>query len=77
MTLAFLLSNAIFVTVVFYLQKMNEDAGRNFSIQLPCGEGENVEPIGIAFTFVFGIMLVLFYNNYSYFKKASSLLAYH
>ncbi|XP_052237923.1 chitin synthase chs-2-like [Dreissena polymorpha] len=60
--LFFLLVNALFVTIVFSLQQVNADSGGNISIQLPCaegGRGESIEPISIAFTAVFGVLLAI------------------
>jgi len=59
--LFFLLSNALFVTVVFILQQINSQEGSNLSIKLFCAtdkKGESVEPISVSFTLVFGLLLV-------------------
>jgi hypothetical protein len=70
--LAFLLMNALFVTIVYTLTEVNKSEG-SLSIALPCGdtgsssggksEGNtgqgHIEPISFAFTAVFGIMLLI------------------
>ncbi|KAL4217246.1 Chitin synthase 2 [Mactra antiquata] len=60
--LFFLLMNALFVTIVFSLQQVNSDTDGSISIKLPCASdnyGESIEPISMAFTAVFGILLVI------------------
>ncbi|KAH3754146.1 chitin synthase chs-2-like [Dreissena polymorpha] len=60
--LFFLLVNALFVTIVFSLQQVNADSGGNISIQLTCAAGSrgaSIEPISIAFTAVFGVLLAI------------------
>ena len=62
--LFFLLVNALFVTIVFSLQQVNSESG-SVSIELPCAEGgygESIEPISMAFTAVFGVLLVSWMN---------------
>ena len=59
--LFFLLVNALFVVIVFSLQQVNADSGGSISIELPCADGnfgEAIEPISMAFTAVFGLLLV-------------------
>ncbi|KAL3854141.1 hypothetical protein ACJMK2_013419, partial [Sinanodonta woodiana] len=60
--LFFILINTLFITIVFSLQIINESSG-SLSIKLPCSgpqsEGESIEPISLAFTAVFGILLVI------------------
>lgn len=61
MCLFFLLVNALFVVIVFSLQQVNADSGGSISIELPCADGnfgEAIEPISMAFTAVFGLLLV-------------------
>ncbi|WAR10037.1 CHS2-like protein [Mya arenaria] len=60
--LFFLLVNALFVTIVFSLQQVNSDSGGSIAIELPCADGakgEAIEPISIAFTAVFGVLLLI------------------
>nr|XP_034301297.1 chitin synthase chs-2 isoform X1 [Crassostrea gigas] len=63
--LAFLLMNALFVTIVFVLTEVNASFNHALSIKLPCTVSEGppgrgyIEPISIAFTAIFGIMLFL------------------
>lgn len=69
--LAFLLINALFVTIVYTLTEVNKSDG-SLSIPLPCGTGNDksdantgntgqgkIEPISFAFTGVFGLMLLI------------------
>ncbi|VDI58932.1 chitin synthase [Mytilus galloprovincialis] len=69
--LAFLLINALFVTIVYTLTEVNKSDG-SLSIPLPCGGGNDksdsntkntgqgkIEPISFAFTAVFGLMLFI------------------
>ncbi|KAL4217427.1 Chitin synthase 2 [Mactra antiquata] len=65
--LIFILINSLFVIVVFSLQKVVEDGG-SLSFALPCADGEasedikkgqQIEPISVAFTVVFGILLLV------------------
>ena len=59
--LFFLLINALFVTIVFTLQQVSATSS-TMSIDLPCADGnygEAIEPISIAFTLVFGILLLI------------------
>ena len=59
--LFFLLINALFVTIVFTLQQVSATSS-TLSIDLPCAEGnygESIEPISIAFTLIFGILLLI------------------
>jgi chitin synthase len=63
--LAFLLMNALFVTIVYVLTEVNASTQQTLSIKLPCtvsggrpGRGY-IEPISFAFTAIFGIMLLL------------------
>lgn len=63
--LAFLLMNALFVTIVYVLTEVNASTSQSLSIPLPCtvaggrpGQGY-IEPISFAFTAIFGIMLLL------------------
>ncbi|XP_060063085.1 chitin synthase chs-2-like [Ylistrum balloti] len=64
--LAFLLVNALFVTIVFVLTIVNDTGGNSLSVPLPCKpEGSSsdkdnqafVEPISFTFTVVFGLLL--------------------
>lgn len=63
--LAFLLMNALFVTIVYVLTEVNASFNHALSIKLPCTVAEGppgrgyIEPISIAFTAIFGIMLFL------------------
>ncbi|XP_076458865.1 chitin synthase chs-2-like [Babylonia areolata] len=62
-SLAFLLANTLFVVLISSLQIISENT-TNLSIKIPCGRnnsftGEKIEPISVAFTLVFGIMLTL------------------
>lgn len=62
--LAFLLMNALFVTIVYTLTEVNKQEHGTLSVKIPCetnsdsgyGQG-HIEPISFAFTAVFGIML--------------------
>ncbi|KAK3599019.1 hypothetical protein CHS0354_012497 [Potamilus streckersoni] len=60
--LFFILANALFICIIFALQQITSD-NKSLSILLPCVTGENrpsyVEPISLAFTLVFGIMLLV------------------
>ena len=57
--LGFFIINAIFVTIVFVLTQVNKDQG-TLQIKLPCrGDGVAIEPISIAFTLTFGILLLI------------------
>ena len=57
--LGFFIINAIFVTIVFVLTQVNKDQG-TLQIKLPCREdGVSIEPISIAFTLTFGILLLI------------------
>ena len=59
--LFFLLINALFVTIVFTLQQVSVTSS-TLSIDLPCADGhygESIEPISIAFTLIFGILLLI------------------
>ncbi|XP_048773867.2 chitin synthase chs-1-like isoform X2 [Ostrea edulis] len=63
--LAFLLMNALFVTIVYVLTEVNSSTHQTLSIKLPCTVSEGrpgrgyIEPISFAFTAIFGIMLLL------------------
>ncbi|XP_045180107.2 chitin synthase chs-2-like [Mercenaria mercenaria] len=60
--LFFLLVNALFVTIVFSLQQVNADSGGTISQKLPCSTGHaggSFEPISMAFTAIFGILLFI------------------
>ncbi|XP_053385767.1 chitin synthase chs-2-like [Mercenaria mercenaria] len=60
--LFFILVNALFVTIVFSLQQVNLDSGGSISKELPCANGNHggsFEPISMAFTGVFGILLFI------------------
>lgn len=67
--LAFLLMNALFVTIVYTLTEVNKQEQGSLSIPLPCGSGKkpndpgygqgHIEPISFAFTAVFGLMLLV------------------
>lgn len=63
--LAFLLMNALFVTIIYVLTEVNASFNHALSIKLPCTVSEGppgrgyIEPISIAFTAIFGIMLFL------------------
>lgn len=52
---AFLLINAIFVTVVFALQ-LNMDT---LYVPWPCGDDMRVEPLGFVFMMVFGVIMII------------------
>lgn len=64
--LAFLLMNALFVTIVYTLTEVNKQEHGSLSIKIPChtnsdsgyGQG-HIEPISFAFTAVFGLMLLV------------------
>ncbi|CAL1539833.1 unnamed protein product [Lymnaea stagnalis] len=60
--LAFFIMNILFVILVYTLQTISEQT-TNLSIKIPCElegfKGEKVEPISMAFTLVFGVMLTL------------------
>ncbi|KAK3602567.1 hypothetical protein CHS0354_021163 [Potamilus streckersoni] len=60
--LFFILANTLFITIIFALQQIAAESG-SLSVHLPCITGEsgtnNVEPISFAFTFIFGIILLL------------------
>ncbi|KAK6165558.1 hypothetical protein SNE40_022465 [Patella caerulea] len=58
--LFFYLSNALFVTIIYILESVSRDSP-GLTIQLPCDKGrigQKIEPISIAFTLIFGILLV-------------------
>ncbi|CAC5365574.1 CHS1 [Mytilus coruscus] len=67
--LAFLLMNALFVTIVYTLTEVNKQEVGSLSISLNCDNGKKknekgygqgyIEPISFAFTAVFGIMLLV------------------
>lgn len=67
--LAFLLMNALFITIVYTLTEVNKEEDGTLAIPLPCGEDKikgdkgygqgHIEPISFAFTAVFGIMLLV------------------
>lgn len=63
--LAFLLMNALFVTIVYVLTEVNANTKHALSVKLPCTVSEGppgrgyIEPISFAFTAIFGIMLFL------------------
>ncbi|XP_062604879.1 chitin synthase chs-1-like [Saccostrea cucullata] len=57
----YFITNAIFVTIVYVLTQVNAYQ-KTLSIPLPCSVGETqgvIEPISIAFTLVFGILLLI------------------
>lgn len=57
----FFITNALFVTIVYVLTQVNAQQS-TLSIPLPCNVGKNqgkIEPISIAFTLVFGILLFI------------------
>ena len=57
--LGFFIINAIFVTMVFVLTQVNRTQG-TLQIKLPCrAENASIEPISIAFTLTFGILLLI------------------
>ena len=56
-TVAFFLINIVFVVMVFTLQLQNEKGG--LYIPWHCGENLKIEPIGLMFIVLFGIVLVL------------------
>ncbi|KAL8601460.1 hypothetical protein ACOMHN_000402 [Nucella lapillus] len=60
--LFFFLINGLFVVLVFTLQYVSQDTD-NLSIKIPCDSstfrGEDIQPISIAFTLVFGLLLLL------------------
>ncbi|XP_059164038.1 chitin synthase chs-2-like isoform X2 [Physella acuta] len=60
--LAFFIINILFIILVYTLQTISEYT-TNLSIKIPCEmagfKGEKIEPISVAFTLVFGIMLTL------------------
>ncbi|KAL3855404.1 hypothetical protein ACJMK2_014615 [Sinanodonta woodiana] len=59
--LFFILANAMFICIIFTLQQVTANS-KSLSIPLPCvtrkGKVEYVEPISLAFTFMFGIILL-------------------
>ncbi|KAK3611792.1 hypothetical protein CHS0354_014144 [Potamilus streckersoni] len=59
--LFFILANAMFISIIFTLQQITTNS-KSLSIPLPCqtrnGVKEYVEPISLAFTFIFGILLL-------------------
>lgn len=60
--LFFILTNALFVTIVFSMQQVNLDSGGSISKELPCANGNHggsFEPISMAFTGVFGVLLLI------------------
>ncbi|KAJ8320604.1 hypothetical protein KUTeg_002191 [Tegillarca granosa] len=64
--LAFLLINAMFVTIVYALTQINVSDNNSLSVPLWCKSGKGdghkqatVEPISFAFTAVFGILLLI------------------
>lgn len=63
--LAFLLMNALFITIVYVLTEVNANTKHALSVKLPCTVSEGppgrgyIEPISFAFTAIFGIMLFL------------------
>ncbi|XP_053386745.1 chitin synthase chs-2-like isoform X3 [Mercenaria mercenaria] len=60
--LFFLLVNALFVTIVFSLQQVNVESEGTLSTELPCSngtDGGSFEPISMAFTAIFGILLMI------------------
>ncbi|ESO97575.1 hypothetical protein LOTGIDRAFT_77996, partial [Lottia gigantea] len=59
--LFFFLLNALFITIIFILESVSRYSP-GLSIRLPCdtgGAGQKIEPISIAFTLIFGILLLL------------------
>ena len=57
--LGFFVINAIFVTMVFVLTQVNKNQG-TLQIKLPCrAENASIEPISVAFTLTFGILLLI------------------
>ena len=62
--LIFILINSLFIIIVFTLQRVTAGGGE-LSIKLPCADkktnnsGQSVEPISVAFTLVFGILLLV------------------
>ncbi|XP_041374203.1 chitin synthase chs-2-like [Gigantopelta aegis] len=60
--LFFFLSNCLFVTLIFILESVSEYTP-SLTFQLPCNTDEStpakLEPIAIAFTFIFGILLFI------------------
>ena len=78
--LAFLLINALFVTIVYTLTEVNKSDG-SLSIPLPCGDQSNgntgqgkIEPISFAFTAVFGLMLFLQFIAINFHRYCTLLL---
>ncbi|XP_060607660.1 chitin synthase chs-2-like [Ruditapes philippinarum] len=60
-SLAYLLINALFITVIYFLQQSNVDTGGGLSVHIECGSGNGLvlEPISLAFTAVAGILLAI------------------
>lgn len=63
MCLAFFLINSLFIVLVSALQIISSNA-TNLSVKIPCAgdssfTGEKIEPISVAFTLVFGILLTM------------------
>ncbi|XP_045178584.2 chitin synthase chs-2-like isoform X3 [Mercenaria mercenaria] len=60
-SVAYLLINALFITIIFFLQQSNLDTNGDLSVKIECGGGDflEVEPISMAFTVVFGLLLVI------------------
>ena len=62
--LIFILINSLFIIVVFSLQQVTSGGG-DLSVKLPCadekehGVGQSIEPISVAFTLVFGVLLLV------------------
>ena len=67
--LIFILINSLFIIIVFTLQQVTADGG-SLTVQLPCADTTNngtkhdlhpqaIEPISVAFTLVFGILLLV------------------
>ena len=62
--LIFILVNSLFIIIVFTLQRVTA-GGSALSLKLPCANensdngGQSVEPISVAFTLVFGLLLLV------------------
>ncbi|XP_046543810.1 chitin synthase chs-2-like [Haliotis rubra] len=79
--LAFLLINALFVILLFALESVSEYTPQ-LKVKLPCGNDdvipEDIQPISVAFTLVFGIMLsiqyiAMLFHRYSTFLHIAAI----
>ncbi|XP_067686177.1 chitin synthase chs-2-like isoform X2 [Haliotis asinina] len=79
--LAFLLINALFVILLFALESVSEYTPQ-LKVKVPCGNDdvvpEDIQPISVAFTLVFGIMLsiqfvAMLFHRYSTFLHIAAI----